>query len=248
MDKEFKGKGNRLKKTMVAIGLVCVFFAAVMFLTKWVVLNLAPQFADAVEDRVNGENIKEEDYKDTIEEALASQQALTPWQQVIEEEIFRIRKGERMCIIYRATSEKKDAFVSANLRVVEKNGREQYACPSVSLTTIDDESKAYDEWIAKKNQDIVKMQIAGVANLAYTLFINSASGDEAENNRTTVYGVVSDAYLTEGQSIYHLRIDDKSPDEIVECESRGGKYYFWYYDELSNATSVTKEQITLTEQ
>ncbi|MBE5941879.1 MAG: hypothetical protein E7264_04980 [Lachnospiraceae bacterium] len=79
-----------------------------MFLTKWVVLNLAPQFSDAVEDRVNGENIKEEDYKDTI--------------------------------------------------------------------------------------------------------------------------------------------DDKSPDEIVECESRGGKYYFWYYDELSNATSVTKEQITLTEQ
>ena len=87
MDKEFKGKGNRLKKTMVVIGLVCVFFVAVMFLTRWIVLNFAPQFAEAVKDRVHGENIKEDDYKDTIEEALASQHALTPWQQVIEEEI-----------------------------------------------------------------------------------------------------------------------------------------------------------------
>ena len=49
-------------------------------------------------------------------------------------------------------------------------------------------------------------------------------------------------------SFKNVEYNGKSSDKVVECESRGGMYYFWYYEDLPNASAITLEQVTLKEE
>ena len=243
-----KGKGV---KVIGVLCILCLTFLAVALLTKWFVQDAAPKLFANISSYVDGDNIKEADYKDTIEEALVGQCALTTYQQKIDEELFRMRKGDRMCIYYRATKEDEESFVMANLRIMEREGKEKYACASVSVATHDEKSTNFNERIAKKADISAADVIVADIQIATMSFINSVGEskvDNSENDRMVVYGNVLEVYFAEDESIYNLRIDGKAPDEIVEYESFGATYYFWYYSHLDNAGAITADRVTLTEE
>lgn len=63
-----------------------------------------------------------------------------------------------------------------------------------------------------------------------------------------IYGEVCEDFFEEGESIENLKIEDQKPDEIIEYDSFGKTWYFWYYNDLQSDKKYDELEFTLKEE
>ena len=69
-----------------------------------------------------------------------------------------------------------------------------------------------------------------------------------ESGNRFVFGNTEKKVLTEGENIYSLEIEGQQPDEIIEYEVFGEKWYFWYYNNLKTDKAADEMEIKFTSQ
>lgn len=225
---------NKICLTM----LVCIFLGLV---DVWFLQEMAGDYNVAdFEKQITGDNLTASDFEDTVETALLQKMGqLETYQCSIDEEIFRMRNEDFMVIYYRAVGVNEESFIYANFRTIEQDGQEKYALVNVEAEV---RSPMDQSSILTAREHIYYQTILALGN-----FINYANEDDDESGKQIAYGDICEDCWSEEESIYNLQIDGQKPDEIVEYECFGKKYYFWYYDDLKADETISEEWITLTE-
>lgn len=60
-----------------------------------------------------------------------------------------------------------------------------------------------------------------------------------------ISGEVCEDFFEEGESIENLKIEGQKPDEIIEYESFGKTWYFWYYNDLQSDKKYDELEFTI---
>ena len=193
------------------------------------------------EKQITGDNLTASDFEDTVETALLQKKGqLETYQCHIDEEIFRMCNEDFMVIYYRAVGANEESFIYVNFRTIEQDGQEKYALVNVEVEV----RSPMDQSSTLTAEEHIYYQTA----LSLGNFINYAYEDDDGSSKQIAYGDICEDCLLEEESIYNLQIDGQKPDEIVEYECLGKKYYFWYYDDLKADETISEEwMITLTE-
>lgn len=232
------------KRTLGILNKICLAILAFTFLSLvdiWLIQDKTGNFNVAdFEKQINGNDLTVSDFEDTVEAALLRKSGqIDAYQCTIDEEIFRMRNDDYMVIYYRAVGTQEEAFIYANYRVIEQDNVEKYGLVNVQVEVRSPMNES--------NMLTAREHICYQTALALENFINYANDKEDENSKPIAYGDICEDCFAEGENIYNLQIDGQCPDEIVEYECLGKKYYFWYYDRLKTDKTISEELITLTE-
>ncbi len=170
--------------------------------------------------KVDEESIPDEEYSDTLEQAMRNPNIkISPEDDYMRniDEIIKEFKSEEYIAIYFISEkgETEAATTFAKFKIKEIEGKQKY----VFLTKVSDKVTKDTKYGLKTSRGI-KLQLT-LSDALQDLNVNP-------KNTRFVYGVVPD------DNIYSLKIEGQQPDEIVHFESLGQDFYLWYYSNLKS--------------
>lgn len=170
--------------------------------------------------KVDEENIPDEEYSDTLEQAMKNPDIdISPEDDYMRnmDKIIKEFKSDRYIAVYFISEkgETEAATTFAKFKIKEIDGKEKY----VFLTKVSSKSTK-DAKSGIKTSKGIALQL-GLSDALQDLNVNPG-------NTRFVYGVVPD------DSVYSLKVEGQEPDEIVHFTMLGKDYYLWYYLNLNS--------------
>lgn len=265
-------KDLTMKKTFKIVGIVCLavliwiaIIAGMLFLfTKQAKKNIGEMTKDMemsaestkdkkdnteetseisvniTKDSSSGQQNTVDEYYDTMQEALLNATiSLEPEEQYrrnIDEVIKEFESDEYALLVYRSTKDKKEeAFNFVRFRIqLNKEGSKCYQAQSMTGSTL----RYNSIFMTDSASELIESALwaSEVKNI----------GVNPKEERF-VYGMIRNSVLTKEENIYNLKIEGQKPDEIIEYESFGKTWYFWYYNDLQSDKSSSELKVTLKE-
>lgn len=169
---------------------------------------------------IDEENIPDEEYSDTLEEAMKNPNIdISPedaYMRNIDKVVKEFRSDEYVAVYFISKNGKNEvATTFAKFKIKEIDGKQKY----VFLTQVFDKDTK-DDKTGLKTSKAIKLQLT-LSDALQDLNVNP------EDTRF-VYGVVPD------KSIYSLKVEGQQPDEIIPFELLGRDFYLWYYLDLKS--------------
>ncbi|MCM1180344.1 MAG: hypothetical protein NC347_08825 [Clostridium sp.] len=153
----------------------------------------------------------------------------------IDEEIKVFENDKYALLFYRSIKDKKEeAFNYVRFNVDTRNGDKMYQFEQMRGTTAQ-----YDSLYLSNAKEVIENFIIGSE-------IMGSIGINPETERF-IYGEVRGDFFEEGESIESLKIEGQKPDEIIEYESFGKTWYFWYYNDLQSDKKYDELEFTIKE-
>lgn len=187
-----------------------------------------------------GQQSTSDEYYDTMQEALLnatiSLESEEQYRRNIDEVIKEFESDEYALLVYRSVKDKKEEafnFVRFSLQYNE-TGYKQYQVKSMTGNAV-----KYNSIFMNDNaNELIKSALwaSEIKNI----------GVNPEKERF-VYGLIRQSVFEREESIYNLKVEGQKPDEIIEYESFGKKWYFWYYNDLQSDKPSSELEVTLTE-
>ena len=170
--------------------------------------------------KVDEESIPDEEYSDTLEQAMKNPNIDIPpeddYMRNIDKIIKEFKSEEYIAIYFISEKGKTEAATTfAKFKIKELEGKQKY----VFLTKVSDKVTKDTKYGLKTSKGI-KLQLT-LSDTLQDLNVNP-------KNTRFVYGVVPD------DNIYSLKIEEQQPDEIVHFELLGQDLYLWYYLNLTS--------------
>lgn len=180
---------------------------------------------------------KENIYYDSMQEALLnstiSLDLEEQYRRNIDEEIKLFENDKYALLFYRSIKNKKEeAFNYVRFNVAMENGKKMYQFEQMD-GTID----CYNALFLGDARDVIE-------NYIIASEIIGSIGINPEEERF-IYGEVCEDFFEEGESIENLKIEGQKPDEIIEYESFGKIWYFWYYNDLQSDKKYDELEFTI---
>lgn len=199
------------------------------------------------EKSIRGDYLEATEFADSIEDALAHGITyMEAYQCKITEEIYRMRNKDLLVVYYRAVNGNEEAFVYANFRVLEKeDGTEQYGFVSSSVEMRSEPYDSLEEMQESYEMRDVKSILGAKMHETEYEFINMIDENQdldKVNDYFIGYIDICEKYFVEGEDVYTLRFDGKAPDDIVEYECFGKKYYFLYFEDVNSTGNAEAER------
>lgn len=165
--------------------------------------------------KVDEESIPDEEYSDTLEQAMENSNIDIPpeddYMRNIDKIIKEFRSEEYVTICFISEKGETEASITfAKFKIKEIEGKQKY----VFLTKVCD-TVAKDTTYVSKISKGIKLQLT-LSDALQDLNVNP-------KNTRFVYGVVPN------DTIYSLKIEGQQPDEIIHFELLGHEFYLWYY-------------------
>ena len=259
-------KDLTMKKTFKIVGIVCLavliwiaIIAGMLFLfTKQAKKNIAEMTKDIeistteeadkddqeivvniTKNPSSGQQSTVDEYYDTMQEALLNATInLEPEEQYrrnIDEVIKQFESDEYVLLIYRSIKNKKEeAYNEVRFKIYTENGEKQYYFEKMRGTTAE-----YNSIYLGNAQEVVENCLVG-SDIFGSMGVNP-------DEERFMYGAVREDFFEEGESIEELKVEGQKPDEIIEYESFGKTWYFWYYNDLQSDKSSSELKVTLKE-
>ena len=170
--------------------------------------------------KVDEENIPDEEYSDTLEQAMKNPDIdISPEDDYMRnmDKIIKEFKSDRYIAVYFISEkgETEAATTFAKFKIKEIDGKEKY----VFLTKVSSKSTK-DAKSGIKTSKGIALQL-GLSDALQDLNVNPG-------NTRFVYGVVPD------DSVYSLKVEGQESDEIIHFTMLGKDYYLWYYLNLNS--------------
>lgn len=183
------------------------------------------------------ESGKENICYDSMQEALLnstiSLDVEEQYRRNIDEEIKLFENDKYALLFYRSIKNKKEeAFNYVRFNVAMENGKKMYQFEQMD-GTID----CYNALFLGDARDVIE-------NYIIASEIIGSIGINPEEERF-IYGEVCEDFFEEGESIENLKIEGQKPDEIIEYESFGKIWYFWYYNDLQSDKKYDELEFTI---
>ncbi len=178
-------------------------------------------------------------YYDSMQEALLNAtialELEEQYRRHIDEEIKTFENDKYALIFYRSVKDKKEEaynYVRFNVRI--KNGRKTYQFEQMRGSIV-----CYNSIFLGNAREVIENYIieSGIESI----------GINPEEERF-IYGEVCEDFFEEGESIENLKIEGQKPDEIIEYESFGKTWYFWYYNDLQSDKKYDELEFTIKEE
>ncbi len=183
------------------------------------------------------ESGKENIYYDSMQEALLnstiSLELEEQYRRNIDEEIKLFENDKYALLFYRSIKDKKEeAFNCVRFNVDMENGKKMYQFEQMRGETARYNSIYLDNAREVIENNIIASEIIG------------SIGINPEEERF-ISGEVCKDFFEEGESIENLKIEGQKPDEIIEYESFGRTWYFWYYNDLQSDKKYDELEFTI---
>ena len=181
-----------------------------------------------------------DDYYDTMQEALLnatiSLELEEQYRSNIDEVIKEFEGDEYALLFYRSVKNKKEeSFNFVRFKIQYDENNKQY-----HVKTMTGDIFRYNSiFLASDGASELVKDALWVSEIQ-----NIGVNPEKEH---FVKGTIREDFFKEGESIYNLKIEGRKPDEIIEYESFGKKWYFWYYNDLQSDRSSSELEVTLKE-
>ena len=185
------------------------------------------------------QDISDDDYYDTMQEALLNAtinlELEEQYRRNIDEVIKEFESDEYTLIIYRSVKDKKEeACNEVRFSIHTKNGRKLYHFEKMSGTTA-----RYNSIYLGNAKEVTKSCLIG-SDIFGSIGVNP-------DKERFMYGYLREDFFEKEESVNALRVEGQKPDEIIEYESFGKKWYFWYYNDLQSDKSSSELEVTLKE-
>lgn len=183
---------------------------------------------------------KENIYYDSMQEALLnstiSLELEEQYRRNIDEEIKLFENDKYALLFYRSIKDKKEeAFNHVRFNVDMENGKKMY-----QFEQMRGETARYNSIYLDNAREVIE-------NFIIASEIIGSIGINPEEERF-IYGTVCKDFFEEGESIENLKIEGQKPDEIIEYESFGRTWYFWYYNDLQSDKKYDELEFTIKEE
>lgn len=178
---------------------------------------------------INEEEISDEKYYSTVEEALKNAEVTMDDDEIYQNKmdyIIAVFQNESYCSIYFQSYKNEDEWCNsfAKFKIKEIDGKKMYHYLD---SLIDEAVINRDAYYFNIEQDeLMRMQLR-VVPLIQSVNI---SPDETQ----FVWGTLKENKFKRGESIEKFRVEGRKPDGIIEYEEHGEIWYFWYYKDLKS--------------
>lgn len=187
------------------------------------------------------ESGKENIYYDSMQEALLnstiSLNSEEQYRRNIDEEIKLFENDKYALLFYRSIKDKKEeAFNLVRFRVQsDENNNKRYRVEHMTGSILEYNSMFWGN------------ASESIESALWVSEIEKELGINLEKERF-VYGMIREDFFEEGESIENLKIEGQKPDEIIEYESFGKTWYFWYYNDLQSDKKYDELEFTIKEE
>lgn len=184
------------------------------------------------------ESEKENIYYDSMQEALLnstiSLELEEQYRRNIDEEIKLFENDKYALLFYRSIKDKKEeAFNLVRFRIQSgENNNKQYRAEHMT-----GHMHKYNDIYISNAEEVIESAL-WVSEVEKTLGINT-------DEKRFTYGTVCEDFFEEGENIENLKIEGQKPDEIIEYESFGRTWYFWYYNDLQSNKKYDELEFTI---
>lgn len=244
---------DRAKWILGILNKICLFGLAMLFFNLVSIYMSQEQSGQTpvmdYEGSVRGDYLEATEFADSIEDALVHGITyMNAYQCKITEEIYRMRNKDLLVVYYRAVNGNEESFVYANFRVLEKaDGTEQYGFVSSSVEVRSEPYDSLEEMQESYEKRDVRSILGSKMHGAKYEFINMIDENQdldKVNDYFIGYVDICEEHFADNEDVYTLRFDGKVPDDIVEYECFGKKYYFLYFEDVNSTGNVETERFT----
>ena len=191
---------------------------------------------DAFANQQNASN----DYYDTMQEALLnatiSLELEEQYRRNIDEVIKEFESDEYALLVYRSVKDKKEeAYNEVRFYIRRENDKKQYCFEKMRGDT----ARYNSIYLDADAKELIEAQLIG-SDIIGNIGVNP-------DDERFMYGHMRGDCFGDGESMNALRVEGQKPDEIIEYESFGRKWYFWYYNDLQSDKPSSELEVTLKE-